>query len=92
MDTATSRKFTAEEIDTWLIDLIAEYYQVESAGLGRETNFVSDLGTDSLDSMEILMSIEEHFDINFGDDIDLKETSTIAMVSNAVKERLATKG
>lgn len=89
MDTAASLKTTNESVDGWLIELIADYYNIDSSELSRETNFVSDLGTDSLDSMEILMCIEEEYDINFGEDVELKETSTIGTVSDAVTDRLS---
>ncbi|MFK7734924.1 MAG: acyl carrier protein [Pirellulaceae bacterium] len=89
MDTAASLKTTNESVDGWLIELIADYYNIDSSELSRGTNFVSDLGTDSLDSMEILMCIEEEYDINFGEDVELKETSTIGTVSDAVTDRLS---
>ena len=34
----------------------------------RETHFVNDLGADSLDTVELVMELEEEFDINIPDD------------------------
>ena len=34
----------------------------------RETSFVNDLGADSLDTVELVMELEEEFDINIPDD------------------------
>lgn len=47
-----------------------------------ETTFVEDLGADSLDVFQILMGIEEEFDI----DISNEEASAIVSVGDAVKK------
>ena len=47
-----------------------------------ETTFVDDLGADSLDVFQIIMGIEEEFDI----EIDQEEAEKIVSVGDAVEE------
>lgn len=46
-----------------LQSIIAEVLNVDSDEITPETTFVDDLGADSLDVFQIIMSIEEEFDI-----------------------------
>ena len=51
-----------------LIDIVAEQLGVSKEQITRETSFVNDLGADSLDTVELVMELEEEFDINIPDD------------------------
>ncbi len=51
-----------------VIDIVAEQLGVEKAKISPETSFVNDLGADSLDTVELVMELEEEFDINIPDD------------------------
>ena len=42
--------------------------RVEKDKITRDTHFVNDLGADSLDTVELVMELEEEFDINIPDD------------------------
>ena len=50
------------------IDIVAEQLGVNKDQVSRETSFVNDLGADSLDTVELVMELEEEFDINIPDD------------------------
>jgi acyl carrier protein len=49
-------------------DIVAEQLGVEKDKITPETSFVNDLGADSLDTVELVMELEEEFDINIPDD------------------------
>lgn len=51
-----------------VIDIVAEQLGVNKDQVSRETSFVNDLGADSLDTVELVMELEEEFDINIPDD------------------------
>ena len=52
-----------------VIDIVAEQLGVEKDKITPETSFVNDLGADSLDTVELVMELEEEFDINIPDDV-----------------------
>lgn len=62
--------------------IIADILNVDVNEITPETTFVEDLGADSLDVFQILMGIEEEFDI----DISNEEASAIVSVGDAVKK------
>ena len=51
-----------------VIDIVAEQLGVNKDQVSPETSFVNDLGADSLDTVELVMELEEEFDINIPDD------------------------
>ena len=51
-----------------VIDIVADQLGVSKDKISEETSFVNDLGADSLDTVELVMELEEEFDINIPDD------------------------
>jgi acyl carrier protein len=51
-----------------VIEIVAEQLGQEKDKIKPETSFVNDLGADSLDTVELVMELEEEFDINIPDD------------------------
>ena len=69
-----------------VIDIIVEQLNVERDKVIPEASFVDDLGADSLDLVELIMAMEEAFDIEIPDEIAEKITSVkdaIAHVKSA---------
>ena len=62
--------------------IIAEVLNVDEAEVTMDTTFVDDLGADSLDVFQIMMGIEEEFDI----EIPTEEVEQIVSVGDAVEE------
>ena len=62
--------------------IIAEVLNVEADSITTETTFVEDLGADSLDIFQIVMVIEEEFDIEIPTDAAEK----IVTVGDAVEQ------
>ena len=65
-----------------LKEIIAEILNVDPDESTMETTFVDDLGADSLDVFQIIMGIEEEFDI----DIASENAEKIVSVADAVEE------
>jgi acyl carrier protein len=59
---------TVASVQERVIDIVAEQLGVNKDQVTRETSFVNDLGADSLDTVELVMELEEEFDINIPDD------------------------
>jgi acyl carrier protein len=51
-----------------VINIVAEQLGVEKDKIKMDSNFVNDLGADSLDTVELVMELEEEFDISIPDD------------------------
>ena len=51
-----------------VISIVAEQLGVDKEKVSPETHFVNDLGADSLDTVELVMELEEEFDIDIPDD------------------------
>ena len=65
-----------------LQDIIADVLNVQKDEIKPETTFVDDLGADSLDIFQIIMGIDEEFDI----EIDNDEAEKIVTVQDAVDQ------
>lgn len=55
-------------VEERVIDIVAEQLGVEKDKITRDTHFVNDLGADSLDTVELVMELEEEFDISIPED------------------------
>ena len=62
--------------------IIAEVLNVDEEEITMETTFVDDLGADSLDVFQIIMGLEEEFDI----EIPNEEAEKIVTVGDAVEQ------
>jgi len=61
--------------------IVSEQLSVDSAEVKSDSNFQNDLGADSLDTVELVMALEEAFDIEIPDEA----AEGIATVGDAVK-------
>ena len=62
--------------------IIAEVMNVDEEEINMDTTFVDDLGADSLDVFQIIMGIEEEFDI----EIPTEEAEKIVTVGDAAEQ------
>lgn len=65
-----------------LKNIIAEVLNVDADEIAMETTFVDDLGADSLDIFQIIMGLEEEFDIEIANE----EAEKIVTVGDAVEQ------
>ena len=65
-----------------LQEIIAEVLNVDADEITMDTTFVDDLGADSLDVFQIIMGIEEEFDIEIANE----DAEKIVSVCDAVEQ------
>jgi len=66
--------------------IIAEQLGVEEDDVVLEAKFVEDLGADSLDTVELVMALEEEFEIEIPDE-DAEKIQTVAAAIDFIKEK-----
>ncbi len=69
--------------------IIAEQLGVEASEVTEAASFTDDLGADSLDIVELVMAMEEKFDVEISDD-DAEKIQTIGDALSYLKERVNT--
>jgi len=67
--------------------IICEQLDVEEKDVVLTASFVDDLGADSLDQVELIMAMEEEFDVSISDE-DAEKISTVQDAINYVKKAL----
>lgn len=65
--------------------IVSEQLGVEEEIVNMESTFVDDLAADSLDIVELIMSIEEEFDIEISDE-DAEKIVTVGDVVNYIEK------
>ena len=73
---------TNEEIFNTMQDLVAEQFAIEPEEVSMESSFEEDLGADSVDLVELVMAMEEEFDIG---EVQEEELGTLKTVGDAVR-------
>ena len=68
---------TPETIFKTMQDLIAEQFAIDADEVTMDSSFVDDLGADSVDLVELVMEMEEEFDIGEIDEEDLQSLKTV---------------
>ncbi|WP_028584282.1 acyl carrier protein [Desulfogranum mediterraneum] len=67
-------------VEAKMIDIIVEQLSVDKEKVVPAASFVDDLGADSLDLVELIMAMEEEFDVEIPDE----EAEKITTVQNAI--------
>ena len=67
--------------------IIADRLEIEPGDISLEAEFISDLGADSLDIVELLMSLEDEFDLEISDE-EAEQIRTVKDAVNYINERL----
>ena len=73
-------------VDERVKKIIAEQLGVEEEELTLEAHFVEDLGADSLDTVELVMALEEEFEIEIPDE-DAEKILTVGKALDYIKEK-----
>ncbi|MHA7838454.1 MAG: acyl carrier protein [bacterium] len=76
-------------LEARVTDLIVEQLGVSKEEAVSGASFIDDLGADSLDIVELVMTLEETFDIEIPDD-DAEKMQTIGDAIDYLKERVDT--
>ncbi|MBS1128081.1 MAG: acpP [Nitrospirae bacterium] len=68
------------DVDAKVKKIISEQLGVPESDVKPEASFVNDLGADSLDTVELVMALEEEFGVEIPDE----DAEKIATVQNAI--------
>ena len=71
---------TEEEIKEKVVKIVSEQMGVEQSEITMDTSFVNDLNADSLDTVELVMELEDEFELSIPDE----EAEKIGTVGTAV--------
>ena len=75
------------DLEQRVADIIIEQLGVAREELVPEASFIDDLGADSLDIVELVMAMEEEFDVEIPDD-DAEKIQTIQDATSYLKTKL----
>ncbi|MDR2214918.1 MAG: acyl carrier protein [Nevskiaceae bacterium] len=68
--------------------IVAEQLGVKAEQVTNEASFVDDLGADSLDTVELVMALEEEFEIEIPDE-EAEKITTVQQAINYINDRRA---
>ena len=79
---------SSEEVFEKVKGVIVEQLGVAEGNITMEASFIDDLGADSLDIVELIMALEEEFDIEIPDS-DAEKVVTVGDVVEYIKDHVA---
>lgn len=79
-----------DEIVERVTNIIANQLDVDKEKVKTETNFINDLGADSLDIVELVMELEEEFDMSIPDE-DAEKIRTVGEAVDYIKNHEGSK-
>ena len=65
-------------------DVLAEQLEVDRDTITRETDLMNDLGADSLDLVELIMTLEEEYGVNATDE-SIYEQKTVGEIADYIE-------
>ncbi len=77
---------TADKVKSIIVEELA----IKPEEVTENTNFVYDLGADSLDTVELIMTLEETFGIEMLDE-DVEKLQTVGDIIKYIEEKLSKK-
>lgn len=77
-----------DEIFPILQKLVAEQFAKDLDDITLDTDFDGDLGADSVDLVELVMAMEEEFEVGETDENDLNALKTVGDAVNYIADRL----
>lgn len=81
---------TVAEIEEKVIQVVSEQMSVDKSEISRNTSFVNDLNADSLDTVELVMELEDEFDLSIPDD-EAEKLKTVGEAIDYIKKQLESK-
>ncbi len=80
----------ADNIEERVHNIVCEQLGTTRDKITAETSFINDLGADSLDTVELVMALEEEFDIEIPDE-DAEKIKTVGEAVSYIKDKAGKK-
>jgi acyl carrier protein len=81
---------TVPSVEERVIEIVCENLGVNKEQVTRSTSFIEDVGADSLDIVELIMELEEEFEITIPDD-QAEKIKTVGEAIDYIERELAKK-
>lgn len=75
---------TEQEIEAKVIEIVAEQMGTDKSKINRSTSFIEDLNADSLDTVELVMELEDEFETSIPDD-QAEQIKTVGQAIDFIK-------
>ena len=82
---------TTEEIQEKVVAIVSEQMGVDKAEISLETSFINDLNADSLDTVELVMELEDEFDMSIPDE-EAEKIQTVGAAVSYVQKQMENQG
>jgi acyl carrier protein len=82
------KEVNSMSVDERVKKIIVEQLGVEEAQVTKEASFVDDLGADSLDTVELVMALEEEFKLEIPDE-EAEKISTVGQAVEYIEKNLS---
>ncbi len=79
-----------DELLKKLKEIVADKLSINEDQITEDASFIDDLGADSLDTVELVMALEDEFDLDIPDE-DAEKLTTVGKALDYILERLAKK-
>ena len=76
---------SVDEIFQTMRDLVSEQFAMEPAEVTMDTSFEEDLGADSVDLVELVMDLEQEYDLEIADE-ELESMKTVADIVTFIEQ------
>ncbi|MEC7583902.1 MAG: acyl carrier protein [Planctomycetota bacterium] len=77
-----------ENVEERVLNIVCEQLGTTRDKITSETSFISDLGADSLDTVELVMEFEDEFEINIPDE-DAEKIQTVGAAVQYIQGKLS---
>ncbi len=82
---------TRAEIEDKVKEIVGEQMGVDPSEMTTETSFINDLNADSLDTVELVMELEDEFDMSIPDE-EAEKLQTVGAAVEFIEKHLEAKG
>jgi len=86
VDVSQAPKDSLSAIEKGVWKVIAKQLNIEDGNIRRTSDLIKDLGADSLDIVEIVMSLENKYNISFSDD-ELNKIKKVSDIITVIEKR-----
>ena len=90
MSQEEAKVVSEKEVEEKVISIVSEQLGVDKAEITRETSFVNDLNADSLDTVELIMELEDAFEMSIPDE-EAEKIHTVGQAIDYIVQHLNAK-